>query len=303
MIAPVRRRDFLTLLGGAAAAWPLAARAQQPAMPVIGILSSESSGAYAPPAFRQGLRLAGFEEGRNVALEYHWADGQYDRLPALAADFVRRQVNVIVASGIPATLAAKAVTSIIPIVFQTGVDPVQLGLVTSLSRPGGNLTGVTSQSGELIGKRLQLLHEAVPPTTVIAGVVNPTESNSGNLVRNLETAARALGRQLLILHASTERDRDVVFTTLREGRAGALVFSGDGFLNRQPERDAALLLSDRVPAISARREFVQAGGLMSYVTSRTELFRTAGIYVGRILKGEKLLRPRRRPRQFRSFSR
>jgi putative ABC transport system substrate-binding protein len=285
----MHRRSFLTLLGGAAAAsgWPLAARAQQATMPVIGILSGDVAGSYADPAFRQGLSIAGYVEGRNIALEYHWANFQYDRLPALAADFVRRQVNVIWAIGIQSVMAAKAATSTIPVVFSVGVNPVELGLVASLNRPGGNLTGVTSLDGELIGKRLQLLHEALPPATVIAGVVNPTESNSGNLARNLETVARAVGRQVLILHASTERDLDQVFATLREGRAGALVIGGDAFLASQSDRFATTLLRDRVPAIYGRREFVIAGGLMSYVPNRAEYFRTAGVYIGRIVKGEK----------------
>jgi len=259
----MRRREFLTFIGGAAAAWPVAASAQQAAMPVIGILSSESSGAYAPPAFRQGLRLSGFEEGRNVALEYHWADGQYDRLPALAADFVRRQVNVIVASGIPATLAAKAATSIIPIVFQTGVDPVQLGLVTSLSRPGGNLTGVTSLAGELIVKRFELMHEAVPGANIVAALVNPAEQNSGNLANALQAAAQIRQVQVHVLRASSERDLDSVFVTLRELRASGLVIAADAVFANRSAQLAALALRHGVPAISPNREFTAAGGLMS----------------------------------------
>ncbi len=254
-------------------------------MPVIGFLSPERSGSYATAAFRQGLSQAGYVEGRNVAIEYHWADGQYDRLPALATDLVRRQVNTIYTSGLPAVAAAKAATSTHPIVFQIGANPVELGLVASLNRPGGNVTGVTSMNGELGAKRLQLLHEAVPAATVIAAIVNPTEANSGNLARNLQAAANALGLDVHILHVSTERDFDTVFTTLRDRRAGALVISADAFLNSRPAQHAALLLHDGVPAISPRREFAVAGGLMSYAPN--DMSRAGGIYTGRVLKGEK----------------
>jgi putative ABC transport system substrate-binding protein len=279
----MRRREFIALIGGAVAVGPLAARAQQPAMPVIGILSPDSSGSYANAAFRQGLSQAGFVEGRNVAIEYHWADGQYDRLPALAADLVRRQVNVIYASNLPATVAAKAAASTIPIVFQIGANPVELGLVASLNRPGGNVTGVTSSNGELSAKRLELLHEAVPAAAVVAAIVNPAEPNAVNLARNLQTAAGALGLELHILHASTERDLDAVFTTLRARRAGGLVLSPDAFLNSRPTRQA--VLHDGVPTIAPNREFAVDGGLMSYVPN--DMTRAAGIYTGRILKGEK----------------
>jgi putative tryptophan/tyrosine transport system substrate-binding protein len=281
----MKRREFITLLGGAAAAWPLAARAQQPAMPVIGILSPENSGSYATAALRQGLSQAGYVEGRNVVLEYHWADGQYDRLPALAADLVRRQVSVIYTFGLPAVAAAKAATATIPIVFQIGANPVEVGLVASLTRPGGNITGVTGSSGELSAKRLELLHEAVPAATVVAALINPTEPNAGNLARNLQAAAGALGLEIHLLHASTERDFDTVFTTLRDRRVGALVISPDAFLNSRPAEHAALLRRDGVPTISPRREFAVAGGLMSYVPN--DMTRAAGIYTGRILKGEK----------------
>jgi ABC-type uncharacterized transport system substrate-binding protein len=280
------RRSFLTLLGGAAAAWPLAARGQQrPALPVVGILSGSPSGTYAPPDFREGLSQSGYVEGRNVALEYHWADGQNDRLPSLAADFVRRQVNVIVTSGIAATLAAKAATSTIPIVFTTGVNPVQLGLVASLNRPGGNLTGFTSTDSELTAKRLELLHEVVPKTAVIAALVNPTQQNAANTTGNLQTAARILGRQLHVLHATTsERDVDRVFAALRELRVGGLVISSD--FNPQHAKLAMLALQDAIPAIFQYRDFVAVGGLMSYGGSPGDGPRLTGAYAGRILKGE-----------------
>jgi putative ABC transport system substrate-binding protein len=198
----MRRRDFITVLG-AAAAWPLAARAQQPTMPVVGFLSLDNSGSYASPAFRQGLSQVGYVDGRNIAIEYHWADGQYDRLTALAADFVHRQVSVIYTNGLPSSVAAKAATSTIPIVFGMGANPVELGLVASLNRPGGNVTGVTNMNGELNAKRLELLHEAVPAAKVMAAIVNPTEPNSGNLARNLQAAAGTLGLELHILQVST----------------------------------------------------------------------------------------------------
>jgi putative ABC transport system substrate-binding protein len=283
----MKRRSFLTLLGGAAAAWPLAAGAQQAAMPVIGILSGASAGAYVTPEFRQGLSLAGYVEGRNVSLEYHWANGQYDRLPALAADLVRRRVNMILATNLQSSVAAKAATSTIPVVFTIGANPIEAGLVVSLSRPGGNVTGATNLNGELGGKRLQLLHETVPAPTVIAALINPTDGFAWKLTADLQAAALTLGRELLILHVSTEHDFDTVFTTLRDRRAGALVISPDAFLNSQVERHAAELLRLGVPAISTRREFAEAGGLMSYVPSLSEMNRTAGIYAGRILKGDK----------------
>jgi putative ABC transport system substrate-binding protein len=280
----MRRREFIGLLGGAAA-WPVAARAQRAGMPVIGILDPGPPGRYAPPAFHQGLGQAGFVEKRNLSIEYQWADGKYDRLPALAAELVRRQVSVIYATGLPATTAAKAATSEVPIVFQIGANPVELGLVASLSRPGGNVTGVTSLNGEINPKRLQLLHEAVPTAKVVAAVVNPTEPNSGNLGRSLRAAARELGLEVQVLPVATERDFDDVFALLRERRADTLLMSPDAILSSRPQERAALLLRDRVPAIASYREFVLAGGLMSYVPN--DMTRAAGVYTGRILKGEK----------------
>ncbi|HKN10267.1 MAG TPA: ABC transporter substrate-binding protein, partial [Pseudomonadota bacterium] len=261
----MKRRGFIALLGGAAA-WPLAARAQQPAMPVIGFLNSASSGPYGPmvAAFRQGLKETGYVEGENVAIEYRWAGGQYDRVPAMAAELVRRQVAAIVANT-PGVLAVKAATTTIPIVFTTGSDPVQIGLVASLSRPGGNITGVTTLNVEVAPKRLELAHELVPAATIIAVLVNPTNPSTDTELAELQAAARALGLQLHILHASTERDFDTVFATLPQVRAGVLVISGtDTFLISRSEQLATLTVRHAVPTIFQFREFAAAGGLMSY---------------------------------------
>jgi putative ABC transport system substrate-binding protein len=284
----MRRREFITLLGGTAA-WPLAARAQQPVMPVIGFLNGASPEGYAPyvAAFHQGLKEAGYVEGQNVAIEYRWAQGQYDRLPALAADLVRRQVAVIAVGTNPAAPAAKAATATIPIVFTTGLDPVQEGLVASLNRPGGNLTGVTALAVEVGPKGLELLHELVPAATVIALLVNPTNPSAEALSSDLQTAARTLGLQLHILRASTERDFDRVFATLLQLRAGGLVIGTDGFFNTQSEQLATLTVRHAVPAIFPFREFTAAGGLMSYGVSIRDLYRLVGVYTGRILRGEK----------------
>jgi putative ABC transport system substrate-binding protein len=281
----MRRRKFFTLLGSAALAWPLAAEAQQPVMPVIGILSGPSPGSYVSPAFLQGLRQAGYIEGRNVAIEYRWADGQYDRLPALAGELVRRRVDVIHTTSLPASVAAKAATDTIPIVFQIGANPVDLGLVASLDRPAGKITGVTSLAGESNVKRLQLLNETVPAAKVVAAIVNPTEPNSGNLARNLREAARLLGIEVLVLPVSAERDFDTAFGIMRERRAGALLISPDNVLGSRPAERAATLLRDRMPTISSTRDFALAGGLMSYVPE--DMSRASGVYTGRVLKGEK----------------
>jgi putative ABC transport system substrate-binding protein len=284
----MKRREFITLVGGAAAAWPRAARAQQPAMPVIGFVSSASAAAYEPlvTAFRHGLSETGYVEGRNVAIEYRWADNQYDRLPALAAELVRRQVDVIAANG-PAALPAKAATTTIPIVFAAGFDPVDLGLVSSLHRPGGNVTGTSMLNVEVVPKRLQLLNELVPAATVMALLVNPSNPNAANQSRDLQAAARTLGLQLHILHASSERDFDTVFAKLNELRAGGLVIGADAFFNTRSAQLAALALRHAMPAAYQYREFTVAGGLMSYSGSITDSYRQAGIYAGRILKGEK----------------
>ena len=283
----VKRREFITLLGGAVT-WPLAARAQQPAIPVVGFLNSASAESFAPfvAAFRQGLSEAGYIEGRNVAVEYRWADEQYDRLPALAADLVRRRADVIAANQISAE-AAKAATATIPIVFTTALDPVQLGLVAALNRPGGNLTGVTTLNVELLPKRIELLHQLSPNATDLALLVNSTNPSAGALSRDAHAAARSLGLQLHVLEASSESDFEPAFTKLALIRVGGLVIGPDPFFVGRSAQLAALALRKAVPAVFEFRQFVSAGGLMSYGGSLTDVYRLAGVYVGRVLKGEK----------------
>jgi putative tryptophan/tyrosine transport system substrate-binding protein len=290
----MRRREFITLVGGAAVAssvsWPLAACAQQQAMPVIGYLGTATPEQWAGRllAFRKGLSEAGYVESRNVAIEYRWADSQIDRLGELAADLVRRQVDVIVTPGsAPAALAAKAATTTIPIVFETGADPVAVGLVASLNRPGGNLTGVTALSFDLGPKRLELLHELVPTATAIALLVNPNSPYAEALTKAVQDEARVLGLQLHALHASSDRDFDTVFATLAQLRAGALLTNPDAFLNSRSKQLAELTIRHAVPTVFHFREFVAAGGLMSYGGSIADTHRLAGVYTGRILKGEK----------------
>jgi len=286
----MKRREFITLLGGTTAL-PLAARAQQSGMPVIGFLGGTSPEVYADRlrAFRQGLKEAGYVEGQNAQIEYLWAEGRNDRLPALAAQLVRRQVAVIVAAGgTPSALAAKAATATIPIVFGVAVDPVELGLVASLNRPGGNLTGVTNLNVEVGPKRLELLRELLPSATLIAVLVNPNNPILDEpFVRELQVAARTLGFKLHVLYASTDRDFDSVFGTLAQLQAGALVISPDQFLTSHIEQLGQLTLRHGIPAISQLRQFVTAGGLMSYGSSETEYYRPVGICTGRILNGEK----------------
>jgi putative tryptophan/tyrosine transport system substrate-binding protein len=281
----MRRREFITLLGGGAAMWPLAAHAQR-RVPVIGFLNSASAESWKPfvSAFRQGLDEAGFAEGRNVAIEYRWADDQYDRLPALAVDLVRRQPSVIVANQVSAA-AAKEATATIPIVFTTGVDPVQLGLVASLARPGGNLTGVTTLNLELVPKRLELLHELAPTANPLALLVKPTSSGTETVASDARASARALGLELDVVEASNDRDLETAFASLAQRRIGGLVIAPDPFFVSRIKPLAALTLRYALPAAFEFRQFAAAGGLISYGGSLADSYRLAGIYAGRILKG------------------
>ncbi len=284
----MRRRDFISFLAGAMAAWPLAARAQQKAMPVIGFLGSTSPSPSGPfmDAFRQGLREAGYVEGQNVAIEYRWAEGHYDRLPALAADLVGRKVDLIMAANPPAALAAKRATSTIPIVFRGGTDPVGDGLVASLARPGGNLTGV-SIADDLTAKRLELLSELVPRAGVIALLVNPNNATAERVIRDVQKAARTKGLQLHVLKAGSESEIDTAFASLVQLHAGALVVGADPFLSSRREQLVALASRRAVPSIYAWREFAASGGLISYGPSLTSAFRLVGAYAGKVLKGAK----------------
>jgi putative ABC transport system substrate-binding protein len=283
----VKRRELIALLGGAAV-WPLWACAQQAAMPVIGFLNSASSSKYEhmAAAFRQGLSEIGYVEGRSVLVEYRYAENRYDRLPEMAADLVRRQV-VLIAANTPAAPAAKAATTTIPIVFVTASDPVAAGLVASLNRPAGNLTGVALLNDELGAKRLQLLHELIPAANLMAALINPTHPGAETQSRDVQAAARTLGLQLHVLHASSERDLERAFATVVELRAGGLVVGSDGFFINHSEQLAALALRHAVPTIFLYREFIAAGGVMSYGGSLTDGCRLMGAYAGRILKGEK----------------
>jgi putative ABC transport system substrate-binding protein len=284
-----RRREFITLLGGAAAAWPLTARAQQPAMPVVGYLGSTSPAdrAHLVTAFRQGLSETGHVEGRNVAIEYRWAEGQNNRLPDLAADLVRRQVAVIAATESSSAIAAKAATTTIPIIFSVGGDPVKLGLVASLNRPGGNVTGVSFMSDELGAKQLGLLHELLPGAVRIAALVDPNTPITEPFVSGVRAAASAIRKQIEVLYASTGRDIDTVFASLAQTPVDALLVGPAALLNNRRVHLVTLAAHHRVPAIYSLREFAEAGGLMSYGTSVTNAHRRAGVYTGRILKGEK----------------
>jgi putative tryptophan/tyrosine transport system substrate-binding protein len=286
----MRRRDFITLLGGAAVAWPLAARAQQSTMSVIGFLNGALPEGYAPfvAAFRQGLKEAGYVEGQNVTIEYRWAEAQYDRLPSLAADLVQQKVTVIAATSTPAALAAKAATSTVPIVFTTGGDPIKLGLVASLNRPGGNVTGTVHFSVEVGPKRLELARELFPGATTFALLVNPANPLAATVSKDLQAVADTLGVRLHVLHASTEADFEAAFATAAQLRAAALVISTpDPLFNSYAAQLGALALRHSVPAIYQFREFAAAGGLMSYGGDARDTYRLAGVSTGRILKGAK----------------
>ena len=286
----MKRREFITLLGGAAA-WPLAARAQQPAMPVIGHLNPQSPDGQTGRlrAFRQGLKEAGYVQGENVAIEYRWAEGQFDRLPALAAELVRRQVSVIVATGGPASpMAAKAATTTIPIVFLASEDPVRLGLVASLARPGGNLTGINFLQSELAAKRLELLRELVPGAARVAVLVNPANATTAETtLREAQAAARAIGLQVQVLNASTSREINSAFASLARERPDALFVGGDGFFVSRRVQLVNLASRHVVPAIYDVRQFPEVGGLMSYGSNIEDAYRQVGIYTGRVLKGAK----------------
>ena len=287
----MRRREFITFLGGAATAWPLAARAQQPSMPVIGLLypTSPDMNADRLRGFRQGLKDTGYVEGENVAIEYRWAENQMDRLPALAAELVRRQVSVIAATGgLDSALAAKTATTTIPIVFSVTEDPVRLGLVASLARPGGNLTGINIFTGELGAKRLGLLRELVPAATRVAVLVNPANAaNAESTESDVAAAARTMGLQIQIFKASTTREIDAAFVTFVRERPDALLVSGDPFFRTRRVQLANLASHHSIPATYALRDYAEAGGLMSYGSNLTDSYRQVGVYTGRILKGAK----------------
>jgi putative ABC transport system substrate-binding protein len=286
----MRRREFITLLGGAAAVWPLSARAQRPAMPVIGLLGSSSAddSIQVMAALRAGLNESGFIEGQNVAVEYRWAHGNYDRLPALAAELVNRQVAVIVTTGAePSALVAKAATTKIPIVFVIDGDPVSIGLVDSLNRPGGNVTGMSLIASALEAKRLELLRELVPKSILIAVLVNPDYPDTDFQVGGLEAAASDSGQKIYVLNARNEGDLDTAFTTIVQQRAGALLVAADPLFNRLHHQIVALAARYKVPAIYESREFVAAGGVISYGASIAGAYRGAGVYAGKILKGAK----------------
>jgi len=284
------RRDFITLLGGTAATWPLAARAQQPAMPVIGFLDSRSPDGMTERVrvFRQGLKATDIVEGENVVIEYRWAENQIDRLPALAADLARRRVAVIAVPGGPASaLAAKATTSAIPIVFVVNEDPVRLGLVASLARPGGNATGINIVTGELVAKQLELLHELVPGAARVAVLINPTAPNAERMLRDVEPAARAIGLQIQVLNASTSHEIDAAFATFVRERPDALFVGADALFSGRRVQLANLASRHGIPAAYSTREITEVGGLMSYGSNIQDAWRQAGIYTGRILKGAK----------------
>jgi len=285
----MQRREFIAGLGGAVAAWPIAARAQQAAIPVIGFLntlSPNNMAQFADASFRQGLKEAGFVDGQNVTIEYRWAEGHYDRLPALAADLVRRQVAVIAATGgEPSPQVVKAATRTIPIVFMANGDPVAAGLVASLNRPGGNMTGVTIFGMMAAGKRLELLRQLMPKAGVIAYLMNPNDPNRE--IENVQTAAHSFGQQILVLNANSDRELDIAFATIARQKVAALLVASDPLFFDRRDQLVALAARQAIPAIYYLRAFCQAGGLLSYGNSLTDMYRQVGIYTGRILKGEK----------------
>lgn len=285
----MKRRDFIAGIAGSAAAWPFLARAQQSAMPVIGFLNQGSAkpSAYLAGAFRKGLNEVGYVEGQNAAIEYRWAEGQYNRLPDLAADLANRKVAVLTPAFLPAALAAKSATSTIPICFVTGVDPVKEGLVASVNRPGGNVTGVAFFSSLIGAKRLGILHDLLPAANIFAVLVNPANPSAEVVSRDVLAAAHTLGKQILVLAASTPHELDRELATLVQQRADALIVAPDAFFDSQRDQILALVGHHAIPTIYERRETVMAGGLMSYGASVADAFHQAGIYTGRILKGEK----------------
>jgi putative ABC transport system substrate-binding protein len=287
MAINIGKRQFLTALGGAVVAWPLAARAQQPAMPVVGFISGSSAAERVAllTAFRQGLNEIGYVEGQNVTIEYRYAEGQYDRMPTLLADLIQRQVTVIFAGDAPSALAAHAATTTIPIIFNSGIDVLQIGLVTSLSRPTANLTGVNLAAGPLSSKQFAFLHELVPNAKTVAVLVNPKNANAERDIAAVLEAASVLGLRALVLRASTKADIETVFTTLTQENAGALLVNSDVFFTSQRDQLVAMAARQAVPAIYAWREFCEIGGLMSYGPSLAEGYRQCGLYVGRVLNG------------------
>jgi ABC-type uncharacterized transport system substrate-binding protein len=289
MASYVGRRKFLATLGGAAAAWPITARAQQAAMPVVGFLRSTPAAgfAYTVDPFRQGLNDAGFVEGKNVTIEYRWADNQQDRLPGLAADLVRRQVAAIVGAGVPAAQAGKAATATTPIVFVIGADPVRVGLVASINRPAGNITGVVFSVSPLVAKLLGMLDELVPKASIIAVLRDPNGAEVESQSRDLEEAARAIGRQILMVNAANERDFHAAFAKVVQAGAGGLLISPNVFFFSQRRQLVALAARHALPTVYGLREYAEVGGLISYGPSQSDAYRRAGVYVGRILKGEK----------------
>jgi len=284
----MRRRDFLIAIAGTAATWPYPALAQKSAMPIIAFLNSGSAGGYAPmvAAFRKGLKEAGYVEGENVSIEFRWADGQYDRLAGLAADLVRRKMVVIAATSTPAAQAAKAITSTIPIVFTTGADPVELGLVANINRPGGNVTGISFLVNELTAKQLEVLHQIVPKVSSIGLLINPDIAYAASQVKEAEQAARLLAHELVVVSAKMDREIDSAFATLVQRQAKGLITISDPFLNSRRDQIIALAARHSIPAIYPVRDYTDAGGLMSYGTSIIDTYRLVGVYTGRILSGE-----------------